>query len=303
MANYNRNILVPYLQDLCSIELICSKLEHRISDAEKNVNRLTEICNRKVTDPVTIKKSLFIGDDWKQDIYICIPGAIIIAIAILVLATLGKYAGLFKVIGWLGILYGALFFVMAKSKAQEDYSNAEYRYKEYVAKHDAERKRNAEFRNALPARRAELDKARQELSALRTNYANATTLRNRTYDINIVPRQYRNIYAVYYLYDFFSTSRENDLEKVIQTFVLEEIKQKLDKIIRQNENILLNQRVQLALQEQQNRVISENHRNELKQLAKMERNQELQLDYQKMITANQEVTNFLLAADFYKKYC
>ncbi|MBR2047546.1 MAG: hypothetical protein IJ960_03020 [Oscillospiraceae bacterium] len=75
----------------------------------------------------------------------------------------------------------------------------------------------------------------------------------------------------------------------------------MDELIRQNQEIILNQRMQMAMQERQNRDIAENHRQEMKRLASMERNQELQMDYQNMIARNQEVTNFFLAADYLRK--
>lgn len=59
--------------------------------------------------------------------------------------------------------------------------------------------------------------------------------------------------------------------------------------------------MQMAMQEQSNRMIAENHRNEMKRLASMERNQEIQMDYQNMIARNQEVMNFFLAADYLRK--
>ena len=91
------------------------------------------------------------------------------------------------------------------------------------------------------------------------------------------------------------------MEKTIQTMLLDEIIQRLDKLIVQNQEIILNQRMQMAMQEQSDRMIAENHRREMKRLASMERNQELQMDYQQMIARNQEVTNFFLAAEYLRK--
>lgn len=305
MANYDRRFLVPYLQDLCSVELICAKLERNILLTERKVNEITNICNRKVVDPIDPRPEDYYDNSVKSFLRaVCIVELVgNIIISKLEQTELGEFLyPLLNLLRWVVIIGGIFFFFFGLWGLHDSRSEAERRYAQRVSACKAERKRNAEFRDSLPARRRELEKAKEELTKLRTDYTNAKILRDQAYGINVVPRQYRNIYAVYYLYDFFNTSRETNLENVIQTFVLEEIKQKLDKIIQQNEQIILNQRVQIALQENQNRIIADNHREEMQRLARMEGNQELQLDYQKMIETNQEVTNFILAADFSMKY-
>lgn len=121
------------------------------------------------------------------------------------------------------------------------------------------------------------------------------------YGVNIIPNKYRNPHAAYYLFDYFNSCRENDLDKVIQTMLLDDIIKRLDHIIAQNEEILLNQRYQIALQEGQNHMIAENHREQMLAIARMEANQQLQTDYQQMIVQNQAVTNFFLTYDFLTK--
>lgn len=126
----------------------------------------------------------------------------------------------------------------------------------------------------------------------------ARSIRQQVYGVNIIPNRYRNIYVAYFLFDYFNTSRETDLDKVIQTLLLDEIVQRLDKIILQLEEVVLNQRRQAALTERQNEMIANNHREQMKRMARMERNQELQVDYLNMIEQNQSVSNFILTTDF-----
>lgn len=305
MANYDRRFLVPYLQDLCSVELICAKLERNILLTERKVNEITNICNRKVIDPIYPMPEDYYKKIDKSPLW---AGCIVELVGNIIVSKLAQtklgmiFYPLVNLLRWGVILLGIFFICAGLYGLYDGKIQAEREYAQHVSACKEERKRNAEFRDSLPARRRELEKTKEELTRLRTDYTNAKKLRDQAYGINVVPGQYRNKYAVYYLYDFFNTSRETNLENVIQTFVLEEIKQKLDKIIQQNEQIILNQRVQIALQENQNRTIADNHREEMQRLARMESNQELQLDYQKMIEANQEVTNFILAADFSMKY-
>lgn len=306
MANYDRRFLVPYLQDLCSLELMCAKLQRDIMSTDRKVNELTNICNTRVYDPRTPRLEQFYDDSNSKSLIV--EGCIIelvgnIIVSLLANTTLGMiFYPIVFLLRWGVILFGIFIILLGVWDLYDSHCKAKYKYAESVSECEAKKKSNAAFRNALPARRQELDNAKEKLTILRTDYANVKKLREQAYGINVVPRQYRDIYAVYYLYDFFSTSRETNLENVIQTFVLEEIKQKVDKIIQQNEQIMLNQRVQMALQENQNRMIAENHKEEMQRFAQLEHNQELQSDYLKMIETNQEVTNFILASDFSMKY-
>lgn len=178
-----------------------------------------------------------------------------------------------------------------KKLVEEKYETAIACWKDTLEKNERARKELPKFRMALQCEQ-------KNNLILQSRLQEVQTLRQSLYDVNIIPKQHRNIYAACYLYDYFSTCRENDLEKIIQTMLLDEIKKKLDKIIAQNEKIILNQRIQLALQEQSNQIAAEHHRMELDAIVRLEQNQELQLDYQNMIVQNQVVTNFLLAADY-----
>jgi len=151
----------------------------------------------------------------------------------------------------------------------------------------------------LPAQRSLLQQNTQKLNELKSKLHKARILRENIYDVNIIPTQYRDIYSAYYLYDYFKSGRENDLDKIIQTMLLDEIRRQLQTVVMQNEQILLNQRMQIALQEKNNEMLAANHEQEMRQLAKMESNQQLQKDYQKMIMENQMVTNFFLAEEHY----
>ena len=119
--------------------------------------------------------------------------------------------------------------------------------------------------------------------------------------MNIIPNKYRNRHAAYYLFDYFSSCTEDDLGRVIQTMLLDDIIARLDKIIAQNEEVILNQWYQIALQEDQDRMMADNHRAQMNAIARMESNQQIQADYQRMIVQNQAVTNFFLTYDFLTK--
>lgn len=293
MASYDRRILVPYLQDVCSTELLCSRLEKEANQLSRDVGTQRNAATQKIIDPPVPQEEDFSVADLDSDRTAAIIYGIVTFVGLL--------------IGWnfIGIglmLFGGFFVVIFIWSIIGSYQDRHARYLKALENHKRQIEINQRLRSQIPQRQLSLRNSQQMLSTAQARLREAQRLRSEVYSVNIIPAKYRNIYAAYYLYDYFSTSRETDLDKIIQTLLLDEIKQRLDRIIVQNEQIVLNQRYQIALQEQQNRLSAENHREELRQIARLERNQELQMDYQNMIARNQQVTNFILAADYIRKY-
>ena len=108
---------------------------------------------------------------------------------------------------------------------------------------------------------------KRECNAIHAERVKAKNILDASYAINIVPSHYRNIYAVYYLYDFITTSREA-FSTALLHFDLQEIKARLDRIIEQQEEIIINQERLLA---QNSEIMSQNQQH-LKHLAGIERN-------------------------------
>lgn len=282
MANYNRQILIPYLRDVCSIEMMCEKLKREVDEWEAEINRLSAVRELKPNK----EGQLFYG--------------VLAILAVLLGLFLSKvFSGAFCLI--LGCLVATFFIGISIFLRLCDMEQRNRKYKEVVEACKRKFATISQFEKQVPEHGILLREMKEYSSILRERLDKARKLKEDLYDVNIIPKNYRNIYASYYLYDYFNTSRETDLDKIIQTLLLEEIKQQLDKIIWQNESILLNQRAQLAMQEKTNESIAEKHRVEMKRIADLERNQELQLDYQQMIAKNQRVTNFFLEADYWDK--
>ena len=292
MASYDRRFLVPYLQDVCSAEMLCSRLEKEIAQCNNNVQWYANAVNQRITDPPYPSYSNYSDRDSSGGIIIF---SVIIAIGLLAL-----------MIGWviIGIgvmIYGGIGILAGFIEDSEENERRNKKYNEALEIYNKRIEQNKQLRAQIPQYQESLRAWEQHLDGLRNGLSKAQALRNSVYSVNIIPSKYRNVHVAYYLFDYFSTCRENDLDKIIQTLLLDQIVQKLDRIIDQNDEIILNQRYQIALEEQQNRMISENHRRELNKIAQLESNQQLQLDYQNMIARNQEVTNFFLAAEYIQK--
>ena len=294
MASYDRRVLIPYLQDVCAVEMLCRKLEQDIQFAKSESDKYLRWANAKYEDPAEPEWGKYEPDNGKKTggiIALVVYG--VIGLGILPALPLLGLAGI--ALGIISLLSGNAEQDECEKKAKKEYDEAMKRYKKECANQKANREKRPAWREKSQQWKIKGNDLSEKLKAVKS-------LRNEVYSVNIIPSRYRNIHSSYYLYDYFNTCRENDLDKIIQTMLLDEIIQRMDKLIVQNQQIILNQRMQLALQESQNRAIAENHREEMLRLARMETNQERQLDYQRMIETNQEITNFFLAADYIERH-
>lgn len=296
MANYDRRILVPYLQDVCSAEMLCSKLTRDINNCKHRINNINAYINQPLKNPIYPNMSDYAEISEQMGCF----GSVLMGLGFIALSLyLWKWLSFLCIAGivvGVVVIYGSC----SSAKEESDYSNAQY--DAALERYQKEKNYNEEVKKNIPHQQQMLQKEQQFLSTLQQQLYSAQRLRDNVYSVNVIPSRYRNIHVAYYLYDYFNSCRETDLDKIIQTMLLDEIIQRLDRIIAQNEQIMLNQRMHLAMQEKQNRMMAEQHREEMKSIARMEKNQQLQLDYQDMIAKNQMVTNFFLEADYLRKY-
>lgn len=293
MANYDRRILVPYLRDVCSMEMLCSQLSREIEECDEEINYINKYMSQELLSERKPEKGDYEPDHSESKIMIVFMLVIPIAIGLFIWGCGASFGWFFASLVFAGVM-GTPWISTIRI---ENY-NAEVDYKEALEKYEYRITKNNETRRKKEEMKVNLQEWINYKNTVQRRLDAAINMRQKLYGINVIPSRYRNIHVSYYLYDFFNTSRETDLEKVIQTMLLDEIIKRLDKIIVQNEKIILNQRIQLAVQESTHRMIAENHRDEMKKIARLERNQELQMDYQRMIAKNQEVTNFFLAAEY-----
>lgn len=117
------------------------------------------------------------------------------------------------------------------------------------------------------------------------------------YDVNIIPETFRNnLYAIYYLYNFVSTSQES-LSTALLHYDLNEIKLKLDTIIKQQQQIIINQ----AYIASQNKELMEQNKIKLNRLAAIEENTECAAKYATIAANNAEVCAWISFANYLNK--
>ena len=279
MARYNREFLVPYLENLCALHIAKWKIETKCQEIKNKQNELNYqiYMLKEPEEPVLCDMGMQIGG--------LVTGVILVIISFFNILIISFLAGL---LGWfLTIVYGIwLYKVKSDNETIErSYSSAVYAYNQKLWEL---RKKEDDYGIYAFAHYSLYEERKKEIDSML----------QKVYQANIIPRRYRDIYVAVYLYDWFSTSMADDLDTALNTYVLEKIKDKLDQIINQLAESLLNQRMII---ENQKKTIEQQERHHKEMMGRLECLQltaEEQNCYLNMIEANTAVSAFFSAADY-----
>lgn len=114
------------------------------------------------------------------------------------------------------------------------------------------------------------------------------------YNLNIIPKTYRDIYAVSYIYDFLTSSNES-LSSILMHYNLETVKQKLDGILENQSQIIMQNAYQMA----QNQKIIDQNNSMLKRLESIETNTEMAAKYGRIAAVNSDTIAWIQSLDYY----
>ncbi len=142
----------------------------------------------------------------------------------------------------------------------------------------------------------EISRLKHEYDEIQKEFERAHELLEQAYNVNIVPNQFRNLYAIYYLSDFINSSNES-LSTALLNYNLETIKEKLDKIIEQQQEIIINQALTIA----QNEKIMKQNENQLRHLASIEQNTDRAAQYAQIASNNAEACAWIGIANYISK--
>ena len=298
MANYNHEILVNYLRDVYSMELLVRKIEDDVHSTGEDVEYIQAFIEKADSTPVPQKGTI----SPPKDIFPSLAkGCVTLAIAICI----GLFYSDSSFLGFIGAVSMLLclgFFIHAGFIASDNAENQEIE-KEVVEETYQKEKEDYEHMMALANEgRPDLPNQIDYYNAAISHLQEAKEKLQNVYSVNIIPNKYRSVYVAYYLYDYISSSRETDIDRVLQTMLLDQIIAKLDKIIAQQEEIILNQRMQLAKQDALLAQSKKQHEEQMKAISNLEENQQMQNDYLAMTEANTRITNYFVTADYINKY-
>lgn len=301
MANYRREILIPYLLDVYSTELLYDRLGNEVARANADEQRAIRWANMQLHEP--IQQIAEESSASTSDALLYLSAVISLGIGLVggirSLYSTSILSGILELfMSGLFLMYGipgtVAIFVDLMGR-RDSYENAKWRnQKRYEDEMQEYQRLLKERENA----RQYLTRIQPVYAKLRARYDEAAELRDEVYDVNIIPSRYRNKYAAYYLYDYFTTSQETDLDRVIQTFLLDEIRARLDQIIVQQQEIILNQREFLAQKAESNQLAADRYRENMQHIARLEANQEMQEKYLEMIEENSRTSAYFATATY-----
>lgn len=290
MAKYNREFLVPYLQNICALHLAYSKLENKIIEISSED---LPYLKRGKPNPKPEKPEVldtFSGGGFAS----LVIGSIMLVLILFAFSLESEtnagdiFILFFGIALCLLMIYFPVHSIKGRMKRNE---YEQLRYQHDMAQYEKIAEYNQKLRTLVPDYEEKFEYYKQERDRI-------DILLDQVYDANIIPRRYRDIYAAVYLYDWFSTSQADDLDMALNMFVLEEIKEKLDIIIARQSESILNQRIMLANQQ---KSLEQQQRHSAMMRSKLNRiaasNEERNI-YLSMIESNTAATAYFAAADY-----
>lgn len=280
MARMNREILVPYLQDVCALHLAkkrcMDQLERQRADYEDIRRKMGKIAGPKVLreGQMTIFSILAAC---------CCFG---LPLAMLFWGRTGLLVGIFSAIAFV-VLHLCMQSIRDK-RVRKINEIQRQMWRQNLERHDMEIEQKCEPIKVMIAN------LEQEVRTI-------DILLNKVYSANLIPSRYRDIYAAVYLYDWFSTGMSDDMDMALNTYVLEQIKSRLDTIIRNQAEQIINQRAILANQARSMNMIERNAQQMRERVSRMNASLEQQNVYLKMIDSNVAATRYF-AEETYKKW-
>lgn len=295
MANYNHEVLVNYLRDVYSMELLVRKIEDDVFSLQNKINEENAAISDFGQTPFPVEKE----PSEPMDIS---PRLIFYFFILFISLALFKIPFIGTLLGVIGVMFSLLMLAGSVLEALDDASKRDdqkdylkRRFRDDVMKYEQALIYANFCKSDLPAQHESYDAAVSHLQEAKENLQSV-------YSVNIIPNKYRSVYVAYYLYDYISSSHETDIDRVLQTMLLDQIIAKLDKIIAQQEEIILNQRMQLAKQDALLAQSKKQHEEQMKAISNLEENQQMQNDYLAMTEANTRITSYFVTADYINKY-
>ena len=279
MSKYNKEMLVSYLEDLSALHMAKLQVEKKVAELEtRHRNAVHE--KENVPKPKIVMKEetgAFVGGFFVGIFFIIVGFMDIFLISFL--------AGL---LGWGMTILCGIFWISGASKNADIEAHNDNEIKKYREAQNKCIEQIGVMEMIMPAEKKtalkEIEKIDEALDVL--------------YGANVIPRRYRESYVIFYLYDWFSTGGSTDMDMALNTFVLEEIKERLDTVIAQQAMGLMNQKKMLAAQYRSMEQQREYHEELVAKLDRLSVSAEERNQYLKMIEGNTATVAYFAQADY-----
>lgn len=294
MARYNRDFLVPYLEDICALHLSKQKIHRMIELSNQEISKINKTALENVGDP---KLERYENEGSLYGVGTGCLGSIcsVMGVVFLFGSFFGEHVAAMIILAIASVVVGIL--LAFRSMGAKDRVNVEIK-----ARNDARERDHAIAQMAaLVVAEPQVNAIKERISVLENEIQKIDTLLEKQYSINVIPGWYRDLYPAVYLYDWFSNSRANDLDVALNTLVLEQIKDRLDTIIRNQSDMIINQRIMIANQQKSMEQADRHHATLMAKLDRIEATNEDRNMYLSMIEANTAANAYFSAANYLKQ--
>ena len=294
MATYDREILVPYLQNVCSLQLLKKRLEDEKAHIESFIAEQKVLAQQGTTPDVPQPRHVSASGGWIPLILLGIllfgmfSGYSLISFFVLLQELSAGDLIMLLIFQAIGIV--SLIFLVIKPIGY--FANAKrlnkYNQEEYLK---ASRRAAEAQEEEKAAARKKIQNAGRSLGICKDRLEEVEKQLQQVYSANIIPKTYRNIYASIYLYEWFSTSAADDLDHALNMFVLEEMKEDLDLVIHNQTAAYLQQQAMISHQEASAEMLS-------RRLEQLQISADEHARYSRMIAASTSASAFFAAANY-----
>lgn len=250
MAKYDRQFLVPYLQDVCALHMADKLLQEKVFQMQieiSNLQRGQEIKPPEAPEPEKTWSSFNLIVGGMAGILLLSP--LVLMGTLLDPAATATQRKLAIVLTIMIVPMGFFLWTISAGQAIGATKKNKAKEKEFKKNLFFYYEAKKEMEDERKAAREEISKLEQRIGALKEEREKLAILLKEAYDANVLPTGYRDIYAAVFLYDFFSSSRSDDLDLALSAYGREQVKDRLNAMISNQAESILKERVLLAKQQ------------------------------------------------------
>lgn len=232
MSKYQREFLIPYLEDAYALHIALHKLQERLAVLERRKNSL-ERGPRFVEVPVTPQ-------------YEAANGIFLIGLGLFTFFSSFVMSSFkLNIFVWFCLLFAimaAVVGVMRYVKVTRENANKESRYNEKLLAY-------RQFQGKNSGKKSELSMIVNEIQQCQCEIERAQAALQTVYAAKIIPGNYRNIDAVRFLHAWFCTGNGSDLGTALQVYSLVGANAAINQTVTSNTESILRQYLQFSTEE------------------------------------------------------
>ena len=291
MASLNRDFLLPYLQNVCSLHLALRKVEQKM----RKVNYLIFEAENGVSVDKPVRREYV--TEKNRTYYTLTAVGCVLAVFSAMFFALNIIGGTQIALPWAvtGMAVGILLLVIPQLFVNARREENRRIDQEFAREFDRYRMELAE---AMEKSAYSVSRLKLRLQEWEQEKKRVDELLQMAYAVDLIPMAYRNIFTSLYLYEWICTSRFDDINAALQNFNQEQYREKLNHIIlTQSDGILIHtksladQTRTFVAQKQQEVIL----RSKLEEMGCVGQEREL---YQSMLEVNLDATAYFAAADY-----